>query len=264
MNRTGVSITRYLLLLTGVVFIFAVSASAQENYEIQVYGSETIAPHHTMFELHSNFTFQGTKEVVNGVLPTNHALHETIEITHGWNSWFETGFYIFTSSRSGNGIKWVGNHIRPRVRVPEKWHWPVGVSLSAEIGYQRPIFAEDTWSMELRPIIDKELGRWYLSFNPTVDKSFHGLNKDKGWEFSPNFKVGFDVTKKVTVGVEYYGALGPFSGFDHVRDQGHQIVPSIDLNLSPDWEFNFGVGVGVTQGTDHLLVKMIVGRRFHF
>ena len=36
----------------------------------------------------------------------------------------------------------------------------------------------------------------------------------------------------------------------------------IDLNLSPNWEFNIGVGVGVTQGTDHLLVKMILGSRF--
>jgi hypothetical protein len=34
-----------------------------------------------------------------------------------------------------------------------------------------------------------------------------------------------------------------------------------DLNVSPKWEFNFGVGVGLTGGTDHLLVKMIIGRR---
>ena len=34
-----------------------------------------------------------------------------------------------------------------------------------------------------------------------------------------------------------------------------------DLNFSPKWEFNFGVVVGLTGGTDHLLVKMILGRR---
>ncbi len=37
---------------------------------------------------------------------------------------------------------------------------------------------------------------------------------------------------------------------------------TVDLTLSKDWEFNFGVGVGMTQATDHLLVKMIIGRRF--
>jgi len=41
-------------------------------------------------------------------------------------------------------------------------------------------------------------------------------------------------------------------------------MPAIDLDLGPNWEFNFGVGVGVTHGTDHLLVKMIVGRRFNW
>jgi hypothetical protein len=40
------------------------------------------------------------------------------------------------------------------------------------------------------------------------------------------------------------------------------IVPAVDLNVSPDWELNFGIGVGLTHGTDHLLAKMIVGRRF--
>jgi hypothetical protein len=41
-------------------------------------------------------------------------------------------------------------------------------------------------------------------------------------------------------------------------------MPAIDLNLSPDWEFNFATGIGLTGGTDHLLVKMIVGRRLKF
>ena len=43
-----------------------------------------------------------------------------------------------------------------------------------------------------------------------------------------------------------------------------QIVPTIDYDFGPNWEFNFGVGVGVTRSTDHLLVKMIIGRRFRF
>lgn len=239
------------------------AASAQDNYEIQVYPSETLAPGRTMVELHSNFTISGAKDMVDGVYPTNHALHETIEITHGFNEWFETGFYIFTSyNPEGGGFGWVGDHIRPRVRVPESWKWKVGVSLSAEFGYQRAHYSLDTWSMELRPIIDKQLGKWYLSFNPTVDRAFHGPGIRGGVGFAPNFKVGYDVTKRVNMGFEYYGSLGSVTGFDPFRDQQQQFVPSIDLNLGPEWEFNAGVGLGVTHSTDHLLVKFIVGRRF--
>lgn len=238
-------------------------AFAQDNYEIQVYSYDTVPPGHTMVEFHTNFTFNGSKSTQDGVLPTNHALHETIEITHGFTGWFETGFYIFTSARSGDGWDYVGSHIRPRFRIPEKWHWPVSLSLSNEIGYQRRRFSPDTWTWEMRPIVDKQLGRWYLSFNPTVDRSLHGVNSGKGFEFSPNFKLGYDFTKKISGGVEYYGALGPVTGFDPFREQQHQIFPVVDLNVSPKWEINFGLGVGMTRSTDHLIAKMILGYRFN-
>ena len=254
-NRRASLALATLLLLAG-------AAAAQDNYEVQVYGSDTVPSGATMVELHSNFTIQGRRATVDGVLPTDHAFHETLEITHGFTSWFETGFYVFTAARSGYGWQWVGDHIRPRIAAPEKWKWPVGVSLSTEIGYQRRDFSPDTWTVELRPIVDKKLGRWYLSFNPTVDKSLHGENAGLGWEFSPNAKVSFDVVPKVSVGLEYYGALGPIGNFDPVAQQEQQIVPVIDLNLSPKWEVNFGVGIGVTRSTDHLLVKFILGRRF--
>lgn len=235
---------------------------AQDNYEIQVYGSETVPAGETMLELHSNFTADGRKNVENGVLPTDHAEHETVEITHGFNSWFETGFYIFTSARSGDGWQWVGDHIRPRVRVPEEWHWPVGLSLSLEAGYQQRKFSEDTWSLEIRPIIDKQIGPWYFSLNPAFERSFEGLNSSRGFEFAPNAKISYDITKVVTVGVEYYASLGPVTGFDSLHNQEHLLVPAIDLNFSPKWEFNFGVGFGLTRGTDNLIIKMILGRRF--
>jgi hypothetical protein len=249
-----------LLLL--VVITFASQLLAQDNYEIQVYGSETVPPGKTMVELHSNFTIDGESERVNGVLPSEHALHETLEITQGFTSWFETGFYVFSSIQSHEGWQWVGDHIRPRVRVPESWGWPVGVSLSTEIGYQQRSFSEDTWTWELRPIIDKQLGRWYVAVNPALEKSLHGANSSKSFDFAPSAKVSLSLTKKIDVGVEYYSSLGPVGHFDRWEEQQHQIFPTLDLNLSPEWEFNFGVGIGLTHSTDDLLVKLILGRRF--
>src|SRR5437588_6494939 len=218
-------------------------AHAQENYEIQVYGAETVPPGSTMVELHSNFTVKGTKTEMDGVAPTNHAMHETIEITQGITTWFETGFYIFTSIQPDGGWQWVGDHIRPRVAIPASWHWPVGLSLSNEIGYQRRKFSPDTWTWEIRPIIDKKLGRWYWSFNPTFDASLHGENSGRGVEFSPNFKVSYDFfrsngvgyRKVVSGGLEYYGAFGPVGDFDPLREQQQQFFPAIDVDVSPKW-----------------------------
>jgi len=258
--------SRILLLLLAIAALLlpAMPAAAQDNYEIQVYPYETVAPGHTMVELHSNFTIEGSKQKIDGLYPTNHAFHETIEITHGFTDWFETGFYIFMSARSGQGWQWVGDHIRPRFRVPEKWHWPVGVSLSNEIGYQRRQFSVDTWTWEMRPIVDQKVGRWYWSLNPTFDRSFHGPGVSQGMVFSPNFKFSYDFTPKISGGFEYYGAVGPITGFDPVSQQQHQIFPVVDLNLAPQWEINFGLGIGVTRSTDHLIAKLILGYRFDF
>jgi len=250
-------------ILTGEAGILPSSiALAQDNYEIQVYGAETIEAHRTMVELHSNVALQGSKDIVDGVLPTEDAWHETIEITHGFNAWFETGFYVFTSIQPGRGWTWVGDHIRPRFRIPASWGWPVGVGVSNEIGYQRPIFSANTWTWEIRPIIDRTQGRWYFAFNPALERALHGKDTNRGFEFSPNFKIAYSFTRQVTGGLEYYGSMGPITGFDPLREQQQQIIPAIDLNLSPDWEINFGVGIGVTSSTDHLMMKMIVGYRF--
>jgi len=256
--RVGVGV----IYLAFNCLLLILPARAQDNYEIQVYSAELVPKGSTMVEIHSNFTVDGSKQLTNGVAPTNHAEHETLEITQGWTDWFETGFYVFTSIQNGDGWDWVGDHIRPRFTAPESWRWPVGVSISQEIGYQRRKFAEDSWDYELRPIIDKQLGRWYFAFNPAFDRSLHGLNTGKGWEFSPNVKISYDFTKKLTAGFEYYGALGPVSEFDPISQQSQQIFPVIDLNVSPDWEINFGAGVDVTNSADHLIVKCIIGRRF--
>lgn len=255
---------KVFLLATIVIFSAVCGAicHAQGNYEIQVYGADTVPPDSTMLELHSNYTADGEPHFINGVAPTNHAEHETIEITQGVNDWAEVGFYIFTSEQSGTGVQWVGDHIRPRVRVPESWRWPVGVSLSTEIGYQRAFYSLDTWTWEIRPIVDKTVGRWYFAVNPALERTWHGPDVNLGIGFSPAAKISYDFTKQISGGLEYYADYGSITNIASLHDQQQQFFPAVDLNVSPKWEINFGVGIGPTAATDHWIVKGIVGRRF--
>jgi hypothetical protein len=253
-----------LALAAALALLAPPVAAAQDHFEIQVYGSETLESGSTMVELHSNVAARGTTRKEDGVLATQGAFHETLEITHGWTPWLETGFYLFTSIQPGEGWEWVGSHVRPRVRAPEEWHLPVGLSLSLEVGYQRREFSTDTWTLEIRPIVDKKWGPWYLAVNPAFGRALHGDGTKRGFEFSPSFKVGYDVTPKVSAGVEYYGALGPVTSFDRFREQQHQIFAVVDLDLGKRWEVNFGIGAGLTPSTDRLIIKAIVGYRFDF
>src|SRR5579863_9615170 len=235
---------------------------AQGNYEIQVYGADTVPPRSIMVELHSNLTAEGQKAFVDGAAPTNHAEHETVEITQGLNSWAEVGFYIFTSEQSGTGVQWVGDHIRPRVRAPERWRWPVGASLSMEIGYQRAYFSPDTWTWEIRPIVDKTVGRFYFAVNPALERTWHGPDVNLGVGFSPAAKISYDFTKQISGGLEYYADYGSITDIASLHNQQQQIFPAVDLNMSPKWEINFGAGIGPTAATDRWIVKVIIGRHF--
>jgi len=256
-----VAIGRLAVFVCLVVVASASPLAAQENYEIQVYGSETMARGVTMFELHSNYTING-RRVLSGVeLPTYHAVHETVEITHGFNDWSELGFYWFTAVPSGQGLQWVGTHLRPRVRAPESWGWPVGVSISQEFGYSRARFAGDTWTYELRPIIDKQIGPWYVAFNPALEKSLRGPSASTPFEFAPAINLGFDINQKINLAVEYYGATGTIKRLDPIDEQQHQLFGVVNLDLGPEWEFNLGYGTALTAGGDKGILKMILGRR---
>ena len=261
--------------------LYAGMACAQNNYEIQVYPSETIAPKTLLTELHSNYTVEGSTTTQHGMLPTQGQEHETIELTQGVNDWSEVGFYIFTAERNGNGVQWVGDHIRPRVRIPPSWHWPVGLSLSNEIGYARPEFANPTWSWQIMPILDQTLGKWYWSVNTTMDWGIHPVTPPQdytaqqrdlyyrdvspgGLTFGPAATVTFQPSKYYNVGLEYYGYYGQFGEFVSLHNQQQQFFPVINLFVSPKWEINVGAGWGATAGTDHLIVKMILGHYFNW
>ena len=240
---------------------------AQENYEIQVYGAKTVEKGFTVFELHSNFTGNGSRSIDGTVLPTNRALHETVEITHGFSDIFEIGFYLFSSANEGNGWQFVGAHIRPRIRAPDAWQLPVGVSLSSEFGPVSTKYDANSWGVELRPIIDQTVGDFYWAFNPTVGWALKGAdagNGASGMIFNPSIKVQWNVSKRIGAGVEYYGTTGSINRLAPRAMQSHIVYPSLDFDFSENWEFNIGYGVRVAGTGDHDIVKIIIGRRFPF
>ncbi len=249
------------IVFVGLFFLLLHSAKAQDNYEIQVYESPTVPKGYTMVELHSNFTTEGSRSIINKVYPTNHEEHETVEITHGFAQNFEIGFYFFNSLGSGNRTAYVGSHIRPRFTAPHRWKLPFGLSLSTEVGYQKRQFSEDDWTLEIRPIIDRNFNKLFISLNPTVDKSLHGLNSHQGFVFSPNVLVQYSITKILSPALEYYGSVGPFRQFLPWGQQDEQLFFALNVDVSPDWEINAGYGFGLTSPADRRIIKCIIGYR---
>ena len=256
--RRLASISVFVCALAG-----AVPVAAQDLFEIQVYPYETVPPGITMFEFHTNFTPSGSEGIQDGVYGNDHQFHETLEITHGWTKHFETGFYIETAPYvPGVGAKFTGWHVRPRFSFPEVEHFPFKMSLSLEYAFNQPGFDPNSQTLEIRPIFERELGKLYLSINPDLSLAVKGPDAGAPPAFEPQVKAGWDFSKLVNAGLVYYAETGTVKHFDPLGDQHHIVFVVADLNASPDWELNFGVGKGLTGTSQGLIIKAIVGYRF--
>ena len=66
--------------------ILVLGACAQADNEIQVYASPTIQKNWTIFELHTNYTFKGSKYLIDQ--RSAKWFNTTLEITHGFGKKF--------------------------------------------------------------------------------------------------------------------------------------------------------------------------------
>jgi hypothetical protein len=247
-----------VILLTLLILALQL-INAQDNYEIQVYGAETTQAPSTTFELHSNISVFGNNASENGVRPTTHAWRNTLEITQGLAPNLELGFYLFTNLTPGYGYQWVGDHLRLRAIAPEKWKIPFGLGLSVEGGYQRKEYADETWSLEIRPIIDKKFDRFYIAFNPVIGVSLQSAYNSHRPVFEPAVELSAPINAMVHAGLEYYGSVGGTDKLGATPPQQHQIFIVSDWDFGTEWEFNIGAGVGLTNTVDALIFKAIIG-----
>jgi hypothetical protein len=252
-------------IVLGAILVCAAAAgaSAQDLFEIQVYPYDTVEPGRTMLEFHTNFIPSGTKTTEDGVFANHQQFHVTMEVTHGFTKYFETGFYLETAPYvPDHGAQFVGWHIRPRFSVPGIEGFPFKMSLSFEYAFNQKAFDPNEQTLEIRPIFERERGRLYLSINPSLSVAIKGPDAGTAPGFGPSGKVGWDFSKQLAAGVEYYSETGTVRHFGRLADQHHIIFGAADLTVSPDWEINFGLGRGLTGTSEHWIVKSIVGYRF--
>ena len=247
---------RLLLAFPILAGALASPLHAQDPFEIQVYEYETVPKGKWSLETHVNYVSKGTTTWDGPMAPTQGQFHTTFELPHGITDDFELAGYLLLGSYTGGSFQYAGARIRPRVSVPKAWDWPIGVSFSVEFGFPVKVFEENGVTLELRPILEKKLGRWQIDFNPVVGTALSGPGKGE-WDFEPGLRVAYEVSKKLDLSAEYYGAI-PFSGGESV----HQIFPGGDIHFSEDVVLNVGAGWGLTTAGNRFVWKMRLGVEF--
>ena len=207
------------------------------------------------FETHLNYVGDGTRTFNGPVAPFQDQLHMTFELTAGLSDYTSIGFMELNGRRPGHPLEYAGWRVLPHFYAPRSWHWPVDAGLVSEFSFQKTAFEENSRRVEIRPILEKSFGELQIDFNPVFERALHGPGTNGGWNFEPAARIGYEVSKRFTPGLEYYSEWGPLPSFLPVREQIHQILPGGDVKLASNIEWSFGAGIGMTPAGNRIIYK---------
>lgn len=250
-------------LLTLICASFLVSSTtitlAAVQDEIQVYTDDIAKPGETTLDVHVNSTPSGVGPSFPHEVTTNHATRITPEFGFGLSREWEAGLYLPLLQLGGqDGFDFVGVKARlkylPIQPGKDGLGWYAGANMELSRVDRR--FSQSEWSSELRPIIGYKTTDWHVAFNPILDWDLSGPTASAEPTFVPSLKVMRNLDKNIAVGVEYYSNLGPIGHILPWDKQDNRLYAVVDYDMEP-YNFNLGVGRGLTENSDAWTVKAI-------
>lgn len=238
-----------------LLLVCAAALRAQDPFEIHVYEYEPLPLGTFTYEAHLNYVLRGTKVYDGLVAPTQDQFHFTSEVTAGITDDFRAALVLLTAKRPDGPLEYAGFRVLPHIYAPPRWNLPLNIGFVAEFSFARAEYLDNPWQLELRPIVEKHIGRLQLDGNPVFSRALHGVHTDDGWVFEPAARMGWQASKTFTPSVEYYSSLGPVKHFATAKDQIHQMFAGGDLRLQEHLTWSFGVGLGMTQAGSGLILK---------
>lgn len=253
MRRLGI----FLALVAGLL-LPSRDARAVDAFEIQVYDGTANAPRQPGLELHVNGVPQGVTVAEAPELPPNHQTHLTLEPALGLTRTWEVGAYLETAVLPDGGFAFAGGKLRSKLVTPPGWRPSLRLGCNLEISWVRALFEADRWGAEVRPIVAWEDRRWLFAVNPIVEVALSGGAP----AFAPAMMALVKIRELVSLGLEYYGDLGPFTSFSPAGGQQHYLFEVVNVLAWSDFELNAGIGEGLSSGSNDLVAKAIFGYRF--
>jgi len=243
--------------------LWPIPARAQvDPFEFEVYPAQTIG--RGMIELESLNSFvadghsEGEEGTSSGEFPSDKMYRTAVELTYGFTDKIEAAAYINVAHPNGASLQYAGSKYRLRGSFFEPGQLPVDLGWYVELDWHNtPEFDRSELELELKPIFEKEFGRIEVDLNPIFEKAiFVGPDKNKGFEFGYAAGIYYNFRRWLSPGMEFYGGIGLIDDIDPLSDQQHYVFPVIRGELPWYLEYSVGPGIGLTSGSDQVIVKL--------
>jgi hypothetical protein len=246
-----------------VLALLARSAPAQvDPFEFEVYPSQTEGKGVLELDSLNSFVPDGHSEEESGTssgeFASNHMYRSALELAYGLTDKLEAAVYLNLAHPNGDALQYAGSKYRLRGSLFEQGELPVDLGWYVELEWQKtPQFDESELELELRPIIEKDIGRFEIALNPKFEKAiFVGPEKNKGFEFGYAAGAYFNYKRWLSPGVEFYGGVGLINDSEPLSEQQHYLFPVLRGKFPGGVKYSFGPGIGLTRGSDQVIVKL--------
>jgi hypothetical protein len=248
------------LCVAAVVSLAGIASPARATDEIQVYNAEINAPGAWSLQLHGNYVARGRTEAeFPGGLVPDRAFNGTPEFALGLTDAWEVGLYLPYAVTRDGVLEPGGAKIRALVASPHARDRRFFYGLNVEVSHQPRLFEGAHWNSEIRPIVGWRRRPLEVIVNPIVDVPLSG--SPRRFDFAPAARLGWILSPAWTVALEHYADFGPIDRFAPTRDRVAEVFAVGDYT-GRSVDVDFGVGRGLTAGSDDWTAKFILGWGF--
>jgi hypothetical protein len=248
--------------MLAMIVLIATRVTAQvDPFEFEIYPYQTLGRGMGEVETLNSFVPSGHRSgdagTSSGDYPSQAMYRTAFELAYGFTDRVEGAAYLNLAHPSGASMEYAGSKFRLRGSLFEQGEMPADFGWYLELEWHRtPQFDASQLELELKPIVEKDFGKLEIDLNPIFEKAiFVGPDKNKGFEFGYASGIYYNYLRALSPGLEFYGGVGLIDDNDPLREQQHYIFPVIRGTLPRGIEYSGGPGIGLTSGSDRVIVK---------
>ncbi len=250
-----------------LMLVFGVCLGHQAKAQFyQVYGYTNLDANEKELVMWNTFipSSDHSYDFFNETVPRSGLLAHSFELEYGISRRFTVAFYADFEQPQGSDMKMIGTKaVMMYYRYAEKNYLPVDLAVYAEYKLPREGY-KDYEEIELKLILEKDLGLHRIVLNPTFEKKISGEDVTEGVEFALNGSYTFMKSMVFQPKLEYYSKMGELYELNSFGEQKNYIFPSFDLFLGKHKKIRWhaGVGIGLTDPADNVIIKSVLSWEF--
>lgn len=259
----GYRFTQILLAVTIILISFNANARHLKLYTYDIADvGDTVA----------TYSLDWISGSAAGTQSGNPMFHE-IEIEHAFTKRWMQSFYIDYDYRGSTSTSKEINEItsiKTEFNLPfsEKGeHYfdfrlniELAMALNDKINAYGETDAADT--AEFRFIFEKNFEKYTLILGPMFVQNISGPKNLGGPSFGFANAILFDISDRVSGGLELHSFLGEGRDIDNINVQSHTLVPNVDFAINDQLSVSLGVGLGLTDSADDFTLRTAIAYVF--